>query len=321
MRRIKYAACLPFITASLAIAGCSSTGSNTPTPTPAPAPSPTPAPTPAPGYEFFGETAAAANYAAGTTTFVAQDSADIAQGTFGQGMVSYNPATDSYTLTAPDASEVTVGPDDYLDSLSNANVDYWSVLDDTIRNDVGITTPKVNGVNLLYTKIIGWGQVQTVDDEDTEDVNEANSATGNAVTFITGVPTLVSEIPTTGTANFDVEVFGAGQIDDTDVVFSSLDTATTGSFEINFGTGAISTDLHLFGTPQGETDEVDLGSFTGLGAMDVSSPLFDGTFTGPDAGTGSFVGSLFGPNGQEMGYGFQLEGGTYDFGGYVVGSD
>jgi hypothetical protein len=76
----------------------------------------------------------------------------------------------------------------------------------------------------------------------------------------------------------------------------------TATFNANFGSGAITTNLSL-NKLEGES----IGTFAGTGQIQ-STNQFTGTFTSstPFFSSGSFTGGFFGPAAAEMGYGFTI---------------
>lgn len=113
--------------------------------------------------------------------------------------------------------------------------------------------------------------------------------------FLYGQPTGAANMPTTGTASYQMTVsahqLGTGGSADPGVAKIS----GTATMNANFGTGAIDTVLTL-------------NTFLPLtGSGKISGDQFAGTFAGPAGLTGGkFNGGFFGPGAKEAGYTFQF---------------
>jgi len=135
--------------------------------------------------------------------------------------------------------------------------------------------------------------------------------------IVGGVPTVASDMPKSGTANYAVAVANGATLDSTgsyDLVMGG----STGTFSTNFATGAISTSLHIVGKEDFAGTIKDFGTLTGTGTIGASSPEFTGALS-QGAGTGSFSGSFFGPQALEMGYSWYFQGTGFNSVGMVAG--
>ena len=231
---------------------------------------------------------------------------------FGAGIVlAYDAAADSYTLTSPDGYSVT---------MTEANLDPSSTPDNSnyVKNN-GLTEDRVtlgrrqvNGVRLNYTMFGSWAH--------TGDVND-RVGTGRTNLAFGGVPTQASDVPKSGTANYDTFVGGTIINENTPYLLNdqaSGASQSSATFSINFATGAVDTTLNLGGAPLGGGAFTDFGKFTGTGTLDSGGPGFSGALAGANA-NGAFAGALFGPQGKEMGFAWYLLGATLEGRGIVVG--
>jgi hypothetical protein len=123
-----------------------------------------------------------------------------------------------------------------------------------------------------------------------------SASTARRLTYaLFGFPTTSANMPKTGSASYQTYVLahqlvvGAG--------FGGDDDLTgTASFDVDFGTGGIKTDLNLGSA----------GLYNGTGLL--SGDRFSGSFTSNIQyfTGGTFNGGFFGPTAQEMGYAFEL---------------
>jgi hypothetical protein len=114
-------------------------------------------------------------------------------------------------------------------------------------------------------------------------------------------------MPRSGSASYQTAVTAST----VNITIASTETQIggTATFNANFGTGAVNTDLTL----------QNIGAFTGTGT--ISGNLFAGAFSSSDPyfKSGDFSGGFFGPAAGEMGYTFALKTGSEDpYGGASV---
>jgi len=233
---------------------------------------------------------------------------------YGAGVtIAYNAAADSYTLTAPDGTTDTFSSSTSTPPSGYSPQPHQLAL---FKNDavLGIETPLVNGVALNYTALASWSHFN---------VNE--SSYYNA---ILGVPTIASDMPRSGTANYQTNVIGSAFLNSSSYDLSAASTAT---FSADFAAGTVATTLRLAGTPFTPTPmsaarpPVDFSSYSGTGTIAAGGPAFSGTLAhtpdNPIPLTGEFAGAFFGPQAKEMGYSFYLfSGGGLSIQGAVVGT-
>ncbi|KHK92238.1 hypothetical protein LK12_05135 [Novosphingobium malaysiense] len=222
---------------------------------------------------------------------------------FGEGVtLDYQAGTDTYTLTSPAGLEVTINPSDIDETHSTANQTVYNHNSGGVFDGVVLFRPQINGVTMSYTVLASWTHIEN----NTQTINLA----------VGGVPTLASDVPTTGTATYDAFIGGGGTSDGTAY---SLNGHSTGTFSIDFGAGTVDTSLTLAGLLNGDTTStpVDFGTFTGTGMLDAGGPGFSGTFA--DTTDSAFSGALFGPQGAEMAYGWYILTPSIDMRGFAIG--
>lgn len=306
-RAILAAAVLAGMGVSLSACGDGSV-SSTPPPTPTPTPTPTPAPTYLKLTDLTGDRTfktAGVKYDVGPA-----GSSNAAALAYPDGVqVAYTASNDSYTLSVAGATTTTFLPSEISQPQPAPNVVQYLK-----RNSSGAVTdvltliiPRPGGVALSYTLVGTWG------------TNLTTSPTYRI--GIGGIPTLVTDVPKTGSANYTVGVGGNANNGGTNYVLSPNSTAT---FSANFGAGTVATTLNLSGVAGSSTTPVSFGAFTGTGMISSTTPGFGGTFSGTafNASTtsGVFSGAFFGPQAIEMGYAYSLTAGTFNAVGAVTGT-
>lgn len=229
---------------------------------------------------------------------------------FGSGVViAYNAANDSFTLTAPDGtvdtfSSATSSPPPGFVPPPNTVVFFGN------SGIFSVVTPVVNGVPLSYTAIGSWNHFQ--------------GGFQSVYFAVSGVPTISSDMPKSGTATYQTAV-GGTVYTGPNIVYS-LQNSSTATFSANFGAGTVATTLNLSGTGLNGQLPTDFGSYSGTGTITSGGPGFSGTLasvTGnPISATGEFSGAFFGPQATEMGYAWYLSNGLNGFGaqGITTGS-
>lgn len=276
---------------------------------------------------------------------------------FGTGVtVAYDAAADSYTMTAPTGSLVivgtsmtqTFGPADLQPaSPSLPNGVTYIKSNGTIREQLTLIAPG-GSVPLSYTVFGTWSRVNLTDNG----LSIAN--TGTVRTMVGGSPTLASDMPKTGSANYTIGVGGTaivtrapgsdlgapfppsspgpgtgGAVTISDVLVSPPGPVTTtyalsgnssGTFSANFASGAINTTLTLAGTVVGSAAApVNFGTFTGTGTLTSGGPGYTGTLIGTPA-DGIFSGAFFGPQALETAFGYFLSGTKFSAAGGASGT-
>ncbi len=294
------------------------TPSGTPTPTPSgtptPTPGPTPTPTPTPGAG--GQSPAAKLGFTTNTTFNASTAffatrppstiyGDQDAEPFGQGTkIAFNAGADSYTLTRSDNVSVTVTPADIdtdgvltgeggLYGSSEGTV--YVVKDGAITHTVAMVGPGTyDDIKLSYMAISIWN-IQ----------NSGGTLPTNEVQWqLWGKQT---ETLPTGSASYTLDGgIGANGFAPNEgligAAYDFLNGNSTGSLNVNFGSGDIDVLLHLIGYDYVASASKDFGNFLGNGAI-TSGAAYGGTF---DKG-GEFYGAFFGPNAEETGFTFYID--------------
>lgn len=212
--------------------------------------------------------------------------------------IAYNAAADSYTLTGPGGSPTqTFGPGDSPTQVGSS-LRYTKT---TASGQESLSlTPSAA---LSYALFGSWGQ---------------GNASGSTIRLaVGGSPTLASDMPKTGSANYTVAGVGGGA--NANGVSYSLNGNSTATFSANFAAGTVATTLNLAGTPQNGGGPVStFGAFTGTGTIASNSPGFSGTLTGTPA-TGVFAGAFFGPQAAEMALSYYLNSATFSAAGQFGG--
>lgn len=283
---------------------------------------------------------------------------------YGNGVtLAYNAAADSYTVTAPTGPTVvflfgatptvtnvsgmtqTFGPADQAPSLLLSNsVTYVKTNGDT-RDQLTLIAPG-GSVPLSYTVLGVWSTIAL------------SAESGTFRVAVGGAPTLASDMPKTGTANYTIGVGGnailtqtpgisgtvsvpvtvlsnstfSGSVTNADAIayppgggpvttVYSLAGNSSGTFSANFATGAITTTLVLAGTALGQSGvPTSFGTFNGAGTLTSGGPGYTGTLTGVQApSSGSFSGAFFGPQAVETAFAYFLSGPNFSAAGGVGG--
>jgi len=290
--------------AALGLVGCGGTTTPTPTatstPTPTPSPTPTPTPTPTFAYQTLDQLTGDQTFQSAGVTYVGVGTPTISTLAFGSGLViSYDAEADNITLTAPGGvPQVTFNEANA--TMPAANVLRWDLGGSGPPNIVTLIGTGT-GYSFLGSWIIGDGPGQP----------RAYLVTG-------GVPTLAGDMPTSGTVIYTLGVGGALVRGG---VTSSVDSAaSSGTLTVTFsatgGTGTISIPLKETGTG------VSLGTLTGTITITQGSNAFTGQVqvTGVTNSSTAIAGAFFGPQAQEMGGAFALEGADNGYVGQAFGS-
>jgi hypothetical protein len=141
--------------------------------------------------------------------------------------------------------------------------------------------------------------------------NSPNGSANNITlgTFVFGVRTSQSTIPTTGSATYTG--ITAGTLNEGNTLYN---VAGDMSMAVNFGTGAVNGAFSNMGREDLQTGDVSIWrDFTTTGTINSSTGLFSGTATTNDTAlTGTFNGGFFGPvssgSPPEIGGGWSLSG-------------
>lgn len=294
----------------------SATPTPTPSGTPTPTPSGTPTPTPTPTSGGAGDSPAVALGYTSNTTFEAATSefatrppstiyGDQDAERFGDGTrIEWNAAADSYKFTRSDGVTVTVTPDDIDDDgeLTGEGGLFGSSGGTVYVVDAGGKTHVIamagpgtyEDVTLSYMAVSLWN-IQ--DSSGTIPTNELQWQLWGKQT---------QTLPT-GTASYSLDgLIGANGFAPNEgfagAAYDFLNGESTGSLNVNFGTGDINVLLHLIGFDYVANASKDFGDFAGSGDI-TSGAQYGGTFS---AG-GEFYGAFFGPAAEETGFTFFID--------------
>lgn len=289
---------------ALLLAACGGDGSVAVQPIAAPPPAPTPPPPPS-SFPL----SASASFDAISATRSSKDlaSTSLSLGTLatagrGAGVgIDYDSASGTYTVRAG-AGSATFGAADRTSSTGFTDVykkQAGTVTDQlTLFGNVRTGGPQTNApVALTYLSYGLWAHA------DTPAGQPANQQTSQVqkTYLLFGFPSTSANMPRTGVASYQTAVtgnvieVGLGALPEDNV-------SGTATFDVDFGSGAVKTDLILARA----TSQAPLGTFNGTGTL--TSDQFAGSFTSSARyfTSGSFNGGFFGPTAQEMGYAFQI---------------
>lgn len=239
----------------------------------------------------------------GTTTFQSASAgmlignSTIPASEVGQGVqIEYDSATHTYTVSDSSKSQ-TFGQGDRVSS-TNPQIEFYRIPDPFQPGNnsaLAINTPNPDGVDLSYVR---WGAWTRPD---------GSFLRQDLLVF--GSQTVASDMPRTGSASYSkIQIVGAAY---TNTGIYEL-SKSTGSFDANFATGAISTRMVLNGSafgPDGTFSgpQVTLNTVTGTGQIAAGTSAFTGTIGDTDL-SGSFAGAFYGPRASEFGYVFEMRG-------------
>ena len=300
----------------LALASCGSDGgkdagdiSVTPpsTPTPSPVPTSTPTPTPPPSPAPAG--VARFDQLTGTTTLEAASGGFSGLFSSGGGLphgrgvtafgeatpYRYNPQARTISTVRPaNLTETTFVASD-IDATAPAGTVRYAKAD---GEQLILTQPAPGGAGLLWTRFIEHSWIV--------------SGGKDRVIAITGVPTPISQIPTSGSATFTrtLVVGDAYVVDNLARQVTAYDlSASTISASIDYSTRRITFSLDLIGRTAGNSASIPLVTITGTTDFDGDSPSVTAvsqTFT-TTAGF-EIAAALFGTSGAEAGGVFEYVG-------------
>lgn len=223
----------------------------------------------------------------------------------GSGMtVSYTESSDSYQVSLPGGQSYTFTPANLVNPQPQANTIQYRKASGTVVEQLTLIAPTNGSVPLRYTVL---GTFLRGDSS----ANPPNTVWVGAG----GSPTIASDMPRTGTANYTVAVGGSAASGGSGYNLSGNSTAT---FSANFGAGTVALGLTLAGTPLapgGGSAVTNFGTFSGNGNIAANSPAFSGVLAGTAPGGGSvngnYAGSFFGPQAAEVGFAYVLTGSTF----------
>lgn len=303
----------------LVVAGCSG-GDDGATPTPTPTPTSTVTPTPSPisysslpiaantAGEFF-TVSAATSYtgdvtgpvtlgAAGTDAFSNRVRLAL------QGTLTSTSTTE--LVVRENAEESRLKGEDLLTPPLPANPEYvlrditaptnpggFSQLD-LLNNTVSGQVTSDTALALTRVSYAGWWRGDS-------------TAGAKRITYgVYGYPTVISDMPTTGTATYTVRIAGRSVIAPAAGASPVDKLGGTATLSINYATGLVTLTLNLERVTTG--GNVAYGTFTGTGAIPVGSNQFTGSFGPGSTAGGTFQGLAYGPQAGEIGISFAISG-------------
>lgn len=305
--------------AVLVVAGCSGGDDATPTPTPTASSSATPTPTPTatPTYAALPLAAATEFFTVSAATSYTGDVAGpVTLGVAGTDAFSnrvrlalqnVTPATDALPVVVREnAEESRFGTGDLLTAPAPAVTEYvyrdtatptsaggftqLDLLNNTITSQVTSDT----ALALTRTSYAGWWRGDS-------------TAGAKRITYgVFGYPTLLSDMPTTGTATYTVRIAGRSVVSPTAGATAVDKLGGTATLSINYATGLVTLTLNLQRVTSG--GNVTYGTFTGTGAIPVGSNQFTGSFGPGSTAGGTFQGLAYGSQAGEIGISFAISG-------------
>lgn len=317
---IRRSAIIASTIAVLAVAGCGGK-KDAVTPTPTPTTSPTPTPTATPTYAAFPLTAAAEVFTVTAALSYSGDAAagPVTLGTAGtdgfanrvrlalQNVVTTTATTEVVVRENTEESRFTgadlltapaVGVLEYVFRETTAPTTpgaftQLELYNNTIENPASTTTPKES--YLPTYKRVSYGSWWRGD----------STAGAKRVTYATmGYPTVSTDMPTTGTVSYTVNVTGRSVISPAAGASSVDKLGGTATLSVNYATGLVTVTLNLIRPITG----IVYGTFTGTGVILAGNNRFTGSFdTGSTAG-GTFQGLAYGSQAAEIGISFAISG-------------
>jgi hypothetical protein len=202
------------------------------------------------------------------------------------GTIRYDAGTSSYTLSTPGGA-ITFAPGDIDAAQSSTGAVVYQKTNGSTTDSLTITRPGTSG-RITYQYVGGAFWQHTV--------QGASTATGWIDAFAYGVPTAAAGVPTSGNANYDVDLIGAETASQT---LNGLSGSGIASIDFISGVVVITGTLAATQTP-------GLNTNWAAQAQMGSAGSFSGSFTFEDFGTfnGTLAGRLYGPAAQEIGASF-----------------
>lgn len=302
---------------ALTVAGCG--GGDDPSPTPTPSPSSTVTPTPSPvSYSSLPLTAPAEVFTvSAATSFTGDASAgpvtlgvagtdafsnrvrlalqsSVTSGQTAETVVRENTeesrftGADLLTVPAPGVTEYV-----YRESTAPTTAGAFSQLE-LLNNTVSGQVTSDTALALSRVSYAGWWR-------------GASTTGAKRITYgVFGYPTVISDMPTTGTVSYTMRVAGRAVVSPA-AGASSVDKLTgTVTLSINYATGLVDLSMNLSRITAG--GNVAYGTFSGTGAIAVGNNQFTGSFGPGSTAGGTFQGLAYGPAAAEMGISFAISG-------------
>lgn len=275
-----------------------SSGSPTPVPTPTPTvtPAPTPTPTPASGYSRYVDLTGSRSFQTACASLLLNTTLPTPQPAvgFGEGLALDYAASGSWTLNG-DGVALSFAASDAVTASTGQRSYERSVGGSTQR--FTITDPTVSGVVFDYARSFA--------------LRTDRSAGPALYSCVFGVPATLADRPVTAISYGKVAVTGTAYVSDgSGSVQTYSVAASTGAVSYDATAGALVVSIKLVGNLQtaGGTDPtaIDLGTFTGNGAVDATRAKLYGSLDSADRISlfSSFGGWFFG--GSETASAFEI---------------
>ncbi|MGV3455556.1 transferrin-binding protein-like solute binding protein [Sphingomonas sp.] len=303
----------------LVVAGCSG-GDDGATPTPTPTPSSSVTPTPSPisysSLPIAANTAGEFFTVSAATSYTGDATGPVTLGAAGtdafsnrvrlalQGTLTSTSTTE--LVVRENAEESRFKGEDLLTPPLPANPEYvlrditaptnpggFSQLD-LLNNTVSGQVTSDTALALTRVSYAGWWRGDS-------------TAGAKRITYgVYGYPTVISDMPTTGTATYTVRIAGRSVIAPAAGASPVDKLGGTATLSINYATGLVTLTLNLERVTTG--GNVAYGTFTGTGAIPVGSNQFTGSFGPGSTAGGTFQGLAYGPQAGEIGISFAISG-------------
>lgn len=308
------------VAATVALSGCS--GGNDSSPTPTPTGTPTPTPTASPTYSAFPLGAAAEfnTFNAGTSY-----TGDPLAGAVTLGVATTETLTSRVRLAAGPATATDTYVMHENVEESRFCVPTGQTCSSTLVTPSATTNPEFVFRTNDATTAGKFTQVEflnnTIPTTLTADpalaltrVSYANWWRGDStvgqkrLTYTAwGYSTVLTDMPTTGTANYSARV--TGRLVSVAGGATAINQVTgTVTFSANFATGLVNATLTLSTVPAGGGAPVAYGTFTAQGAIPVGQNQWTGSFTTGSPLSGTLAGGFFGSQGEQVGVTFAASG-------------
>ncbi|MEM8988653.1 MAG: transferrin-binding protein-like solute binding protein [Pseudomonadota bacterium] len=248
----------------------------------------------------------------GGATINGQNAEIVQTGNAGPGRVSYNPSGDSFTFTAPSG----IGDIDFSVDQGDIDASLTDELSTVYATETATTT--------TTTEILGADNgIQSLDYVTFGEWARANGP-DRTIVFghsVFGVQTLASDMPTTGTAQYQGLSYGA-LVDESRPLGNISLLRGDLTINANFETGAVETSMAFFAQPLDSLAASPWDIVTSSGAISSGTNAFSGAASavGDSSLTGVLNGAFFGPAASEAGGTWSVSNGTVTASGAFAGA-
>lgn len=211
--------------------------------------------------------------------------------------ISYDAASNTYTLSMPQASADGTSPDATKVMTTSSDYCYVTPCIHVSGPAFGAFSRRgasaTNSLGFLYTYVsfAYWSSITTSGDD--------KVITSNYAVF--GSPTAAAGVPRSGTGNYSLDIHGfetTGPLGNSGGHAITGTLSGTGTAAVDFGAGTYAMNGSI-NAPVAQTT----GSFSSSGSLSASANGFSGSFNMNDGGafTGTLGGWFFGPKADELG--------------------